>query len=85
MLHGLNGIRSTHTSDGGVVLDIGSGKIFSLNPSASFIFQLLEGGSSDGQIVEQLVERFRISSELAQNDLAEFRQMLKAHSILPSQ
>lgn len=76
--------RSTHTTEGGVILDIKSGRMFSLNNSASFIFQLLERGLSDAEIAEQLVERFAISAEQARSDLAEFRGVLKNHSILPT-
>jgi len=84
MLSRPQGTRSTHTIDGGVVLDIKSGRMFSLNSSASFIFQLLEQGLSDCQIAEHLVERFAISEEQARSDVAEFREALKSHSILPA-
>lgn len=84
MLPRPDGTRSTHTTDGGVILDIKSGRMFSLNNSASFIFQLLERGLSDGEIAERLVERFAISGEQARSDLAEFREALKNHSILPT-
>lgn len=84
MLPRTDGTRSTHTGDGGVVLDIKSGRMFSLNNSASFIFQLLERGASDGEITEQLAVRFAISAEEARDDVAEFRAALKSHSILPT-
>jgi hypothetical protein len=82
MFPGPDETRSTHTADGGVILDIKSGRMFSLNASASFIFQLLEQGLSDGQIVERLVERFVISADLARNDLVDFRKSLANHSLL---
>ena len=84
MLSRPHGTRSTHNPDGGVVLDIKSGRMFSLNSSASFIFQLLERGLSGSQIAEQLMERFAISAEQARSDVAEFREVLKSHSILPA-
>jgi len=80
-----DGTRSTHTADGGVILDIKSGRMFSLNGSASFIFQLLERGLSDRQIVEQLVERFAIPDDLAESDLAEFRNSLSNHALLSTE
>jgi len=76
--------RSVYTADGGAILDIESGRMFFLSPSASFIFQLLERGFSDGQVMDQLVERFAISAEQARGDLAAFRDALTNHSILPS-
>jgi hypothetical protein len=84
MLPRTHGIRSAHTNDGGVVLDIKSGRMFSLNHSASFIFRLLERGLTDLQIAEQLAELFAISTEEARNDVAEFREALNRHSILPT-
>ena len=84
MLRKPDGTRSVHTADGGAILDIESGRMYFLNPSASFIFQLLERGFSDGQIVDQLVERFAISTDQARGDLAAFCDALTNHSILPS-
>ena len=73
--------RSIHTADGGVILDINSGKMFSLNGSASAILELLEWALNDDQIVDELVRRFAISTELARTDLAEFRKSLETHSL----
>jgi hypothetical protein len=75
-------LRSVHTADGGVVLDIHRGKMFSLNATGSFIFRLLEQGSSEEHIVEELVERFDVPSDLAKADLAQFCESLKGHTLL---
>jgi hypothetical protein len=85
MLPRPDGTRSLHTADGGVILDIKSGKMFSLNGSASLIFQLLERGLSDREIVEQLVEHFAISADVAESDLAEFRKSLANHALLSAE
>jgi hypothetical protein len=76
--------RSVHTADGGVVLDIDRGKMFSLNASGSAIFQLLEQGLSDDAIVDELVRRFTISPDLARTDLLDFRKSLETHALLAS-
>jgi hypothetical protein len=75
--------RSVHTPDGGVVLDIDRGRIFSLNPSGSAIFQLLEQGCTDDDIVSELVERFEITPDVARSDLAEFRHSLENYALFP--
>lgn len=75
-------IRSTHTTDGGIVLDIDKGMMFSLNSSASAIYQLMETGSCEDKIVDELVRRFGISVDVARRDLNDFRETLKNHALL---
>lgn len=75
-------IRSAHTADGGTVLDIDKGRMFSLNSSGSAIFQLMETGSCEDKIVEELVRRFGISMDVAKRDLNDFRETLKNHALL---
>ena len=77
-------IRSTHTADGGIVLDIDKGRVFSLNSSASAIFQRMETGWSEDRIVAELVRLYGIPAEVAKRDLHEFRETLKVHTLLLS-
>jgi hypothetical protein len=74
--------RSVHTPDGGVVLDVYGGKMFSLNSTGSLVFQLLEQGASEERVVEELMERFRVSPEIARADVAEFRHALGRFRLL---
>jgi hypothetical protein len=76
--------RSIHTADGGVVLDIDRGRVFSLNASGSVIFQLLEQGITDDQIVGELVKRFAIPAASARADVVDFRKSLETFSLLAS-
>jgi hypothetical protein len=75
-------IRSAHTADGGTVLDIDQGRMFSLNSSASAIYQLMETGLCEDKIVEELVRRFGISVDVAKRDLNDFSETLKNHALL---
>jgi hypothetical protein len=81
MSSGRERIRSTHAADGGIVMDIDRGKMFSLNASGSTIFQFLKKGFDDEQIIEELVRRFEIPADLAKRDLEDFREVLKSHSL----
>ena len=83
MPSGSERIRSTHTGDGGIVMNIDKGKMFSLNASGSAIFQLLEKGFDDETIIGELVRGFEIEPEIARRDLADFREALKSHSLFP--
>jgi hypothetical protein len=74
--------RSVHNAEGGVVLDLNHGRMFSLNASGSAIFQLLEQGISEDRIVEELVRRFAIPADTARADLTDFRKSLERLSLL---
>jgi hypothetical protein len=75
-------VRSVHSTDGGIVLDIENGRMFSLNCSGSVIFQLLEQGLSKERIVEEIVNRFGIAAEVAKKDLSDFCSSLGNHDLL---
>jgi Coenzyme PQQ synthesis protein D (PqqD) len=75
-------LRSVHTADGGIVLDVAKNKMFSLNSSASAIFQLLERGLPEHRIVEEIAQRFSISVEAARADVADFCRSLRGNALL---
>jgi PqqD family protein of HPr-rel-A system len=70
-------VRSTHGQDGGVVFDIRSGRILRLNPVGSVIFQRLERGQAESQIVEEISHDFNICQTAVQKDISEFLQSLE--------
>jgi hypothetical protein len=75
-------VRSTHSQDGGIVLDILHGQMFHLNLVGSRILELLKHGSSEPQIVEQLVRDFGIDRATAEMDVREFIEMLQKYHLL---
>lgn len=76
-------VRRVQTGDGGIVMDIDNGKMFSLNASGSVLFDLLSSGLDDSSIVTQLVRRFEIIPDVAKQDLGDFREALRRVSLLP--
>jgi len=78
------GVRSTHGQDGAIVLDIRQGQMFNLNLVASRILQLLERGSAEPEIVEEIIREFGVSRHLAENDVQEFLQTLRKYQLLES-
>jgi hypothetical protein len=78
-------IRSTHSSEGGIVMDIDRGKMFSLNSSGSLMFQLLARGLDEKAVIDELVRRFEISAAVAKHDLDEFRKALNSHALISSE
>jgi hypothetical protein len=74
--------RSVHTPDGGILLDIRNGRMFSLNCSGSAMFQLLEQGLSEERIVAELANRFGIAAEIVKRDLSQFCSSLRNRGLL---
>jgi len=70
-------VRSTHSQDGAIVLDVRQGQMFNINFVGSRILELLKSGSTESQIVDQISHEFSVSRELAENDVREFLQALK--------
>ncbi|HEV2398792.1 MAG TPA: PqqD family protein [Candidatus Sulfotelmatobacter sp.] len=77
-------IRSTHGQDGAVVLDIRQGQMFNLNLVGSRILKLVEGGSAQPEIVDEIVREFGVSRHLAENDVQNFLKTLTKYQLLES-
>lgn len=75
-------VRSTHSQDGAIVLDIRQGQMFSLNCVGSRILELLRSESTAPPIVDRIVSEFGIGREEAENDFDEFVLALKKYRLL---
>lgn len=76
------GVRSTHDRDGGVVLDIHHGQMFTLNLVGSKILEMLERGYPETHIVEEVSRKFHIRHETVERDVREFLECLERHRLL---
>src|SRR5579859_4503676 len=76
------GVRSTHGQDGAILLDIRQGQMFNLNLVGSKILRLLENGSPQPEIVDQIVQEFGISRQLAENDVHNFIETLNKYLLI---
>src|SRR6266436_7233744 len=76
------GVRSTHSRDGGVVLDIHHGQMFTLNLVGSKILEMLERGCPEAQMVEEISRKFRIRHDIGERDVREFLECLEKHRLL---
>jgi len=75
-------VRSTHGQDGAIVLDIRQGQMFNLNVVGSRILELLNKGSSQPEIVDEIMREFGVSRHVAENDLQQFLQALQKHRLV---
>jgi hypothetical protein len=70
--------------DSAVVMDLASGRTVGLNPSASFIWQRLASGAHD-RLVEDFAASFRVSSEVAQQDVQRFVDYLEQQNLVAAE
>lgn len=77
-------VRSTHGLDGAVLLDIRQGQMFNLNFVGSRILKLLETGSPQPEIVNEIIREFGVSRQLAENDVETFLETLRKHQLIES-
>jgi len=77
-------VRSTHSGDGAIVLHIGKGQMYRLNPVGSRILELLKQGQSEEEITEQVSQQFDVAREVVAGDLREFLAVLEKHHLVES-
>jgi hypothetical protein len=75
-------VRSRHSQDGAVVLDVSQGQMFSVNLVGSKILQLLEAGFTEPEIVNAICHDFKTGSDVVERDVREFVNSLKLHKII---
>jgi hypothetical protein len=75
-------IRRTQTADGGVLLDIHHGQMFSVNVVGAKILELLEAGSGEAEIADQISGAYATDIETVRTDVHEFIEALNRHHIL---
>jgi hypothetical protein len=69
--------------DGKLVgLDLRSSQYFSLNPTGTRLWRLLDQGADSGALVEALVEAHQIDREVAETDVAQFIDSLRSQELL---
>jgi hypothetical protein len=78
-------LRSTHSQDGAVVLDIRQGQMFNVNPVGSRILELLKARSTEPTIVDTISQEFHVSPDLVASDVHEFLAALEARQLVEEQ
>jgi hypothetical protein len=75
-------LRSSHNSEGAVLLDIAGGKMYGLNPVASRILALLAQGLGEDQIKSEISRAFSVDIEVVGSDVDEFLAQLAEHRLI---
>ena len=75
-------VRSTHSQDGAIVLDIQQGQMFNLNLVGSRILELLEAGTTESLIADEISREFEVSSDVVNQDMHDFINALEEHGLV---
>jgi hypothetical protein len=75
-------IRRTETQDGGILLDVHHGQMFSLNIVGAKILELLQQGYDDPRIAHEISRAYEMDRETVEKDVTDFIATLQKHHIL---
>jgi Coenzyme PQQ synthesis protein D (PqqD) len=75
-------VRSIHSADGAVILDVRRGHIFRLNLTGSRILQLLRSGAEEPEIACMLVREFSANPATAESDTSVFLGALRQNALI---
>ena len=56
--------------------------ILTLNETGKVLWEMLQTGASEGQLVDVLVDRYEVDEDTAMKDVADFIRILKGKNIL---
>jgi predicted transcriptional regulator len=77
-------VRLSKCDDGGVLLDVEQGAIFSLNSVGARIVELLQAQQATASIVSQISREFGVSEQVVSGDVADFLRLLHERGLLES-
>ncbi len=75
-------IRLSKSDDGGVLLDVEQGAIFSLNTVGARIVELLQAQQVTASIVSQISREFAASEHVVSKDVADFLRLLHERGLI---
>jgi len=75
-------LRSTHSQDGAVVMDVLHGQMYRLNLVGSRMLELLKHGRTEQEIAEQLSQEFGVGRDIIAADLKEFLSHLERNRLV---
>lgn len=68
--------------DGSVLINLQSGKVFSLNGSAAKIWTMLEHGTNSENVLDALEQEYRLPRAVLKNDLDLYVAKLKQRKLI---
>lgn len=77
-----NSLISTTIDDELVLLDMDSGFYFALNSVGHDIWQLLEQGKSQEEVIQQLLSEYEVTEEVCRQEVTSFLADLSKHALV---
>lgn len=65
-----------------VILDLGSGTYFGLDPVGARIWQLMTEGKTLGEICDTLLDEYDVTREALEKDLTDLTEALRAQKLI---
>lgn len=75
-------VRMTKSQDGGILLDVKQGEIFSLNPVGIRILELLGEGQDEFSLARTLSSEFNVPEEVVKGDVGDFLARLQQQRLI---
>ena len=75
-------LRTIANQDGAAILDIGHGKISTLNSTGGFIWQRLQQGLSVEQVIRDLATESDTDPAIVERDVHSFLEQLRSKQLL---
>lgn len=82
MLRLSKNLRSVSNTDGGVILDLGRGRMFRCNATAALVLEMLARGENEERIIREVSRRCEVEPALVSADVHEFLASLESHALL---
>jgi hypothetical protein len=75
-------VRLSKSPDGGILLDVDLGVVFSLNSVGTRIVELLQQGNDAMTLADVISREFQVSRDVARSDVSDFLTVLQAQKLL---
>jgi hypothetical protein len=75
-------VPSTEMNGEHVVMDLTSGKYFSLQGTAGVIWQLLSAPQTEAELIAQLAKQYQIDETVCQRDTRPFLEQLRVKGLI---
>jgi hypothetical protein len=75
-------VRLTKSADGGVLLDVERGEIFTLNPVGARIVEILREGQDERSLASTLSREFSVPEEAVKRDIVGFLCTLREECLI---
>ena len=75
-------VRMTKSQDGGILLDVEKGEIFTLNPVGTRIVELLQEGHDEFSLARTLSREFSVPEEVVKRDVDDFLFRLRQERLI---